>query len=588
MHPFCQLAGFGSRMNHVATRGHVYFRQFLPPISSSSSCVHEQRALRSRPASSVSGGESGESALLNFLGRYRDLEKEGVPRGAAAASAAEAAALELGPLRRLLSKLSDPQRTARTVHVGGTKGKGSTAAQLTAGLRAAGVRVGTYGSPHVQSIRERICVDGVPISDDAVGALVDEWAPRIERAAIASGETLTHFEVLTALAFLHFSEAGCSWSVLEVGLGGTRDATNVVDEGHTLLTVVTNVGEEHLDALGGSIPSIARAKAGIVKPSRPLVLGPAVGFAGESADIIRGIAGDTMSPVFDASDVWIEPRLDYRSGRGGSQGPPRQRWTVSMHAGSEGDSPRWQFPVESNCLGSFQRMNAATAIRALAVLGQAYSMDVCPIPDPDDPQRTEEFGEIVRTAMAQVNLLGRFQIVPLQGRADGAPVCVLDGAHTASAAEVLADSLAETFPGSRRTIFVVAMASDKDHEGVFAALLRQCHPSDIICCTTDIAGGLARSTPAEELKAACMRAVDSTGPRGCAPNTPSVFGDPHETIESGLRRAMAILRGDLQRRQSHGDVLGGDAEERQGARDLIVVTGSLHAVGAALTSLRSG
>lgn len=514
-----------------------------------------------RCASSAREGP-GERALLRFLERYRDLEKEGVPSGAAARESAAghgsgAAALELGPLRRLLSGLSDPQRTALTAHVGGTKGKGSTAAMLSAGLRAAGARVGTYGSPHVRSIRERICVDGVPISDDAVGALVDGWAPRIERAAAAAGEALTHFEVLTALAFVHFSEAGCAWSVLEVGLGGARDATNVVDAGHTLLAVVTNVGEEHLAALGGSIASIARAKAGIAKPARPLVLGPAAGFGGGSAAIIRGIAGGMKCPVFDATDVRVDPLGDARllphGGAGAGGAAARQRWAVSVPAGAAG---RLELAVDSGCLGTFQRMNAATAVAAMAVLGRAHAADVCPVPDPDGD--AGGFGAVVRAAMAPANLTGRLQVVPLRGVRGAA--CVLDGAHTAAAAGALADSVAELFPGARRVIFVVAMASDKDHEGVFSALLRRRRPGAVICCGAEIAGGSARSTPADALRAACLRARGGAGVE--------VYGDPHETVESGLRRAAALLRAG-----ADGD---GDG--------LVVVTGSLHAVGAALDS----
>lgn len=174
--------------------------------------------------------------------------------------------LGLDNIRRLLDALGNPERAFRAIHVGGTNGKGSTAALLTAILRAAGYHVGLYTSPHLLDFTERIQVNGEPIGPEAVAALTGEVKAAVDAAFPAAPDDLpshpTFFEVTTALAFLRFARLGVEWAVVEVGLGGRYDATNVLAPD---LAVITNVAVEHQDLLGESLEAIAVEKAGIIK-----------------------------------------------------------------------------------------------------------------------------------------------------------------------------------------------------------------------------------------------------------------------------------------------------------------------------------
>ena len=176
-------------------------------------------------------------------------------------------------MHRLLARLGDPHAALPAVAVAGTKGKGSTAAMLSSILHHSGYRVGTYTSPHVTSLTERIAVGGMPISAAALDALVARHAAEAEAAQAEEGGALSHFEVLTALALAHFRAEGVEVAVVEAGLGGARDATNVFPAAGQLASVVTAVGGDHAAALGGTLESIAAAKAGVMRARRPAVIG---------------------------------------------------------------------------------------------------------------------------------------------------------------------------------------------------------------------------------------------------------------------------------------------------------------------------
>lgn len=178
--------------------------------------------------------------------------------------------VDLAPVSDLLQRLGQPQRAFRSVHVSGTKGKGSVCALVAAGLRAAGLRAGRYTSPHVERLNERIVLDGEPIADGALAAALEAALQAREQAARvgAAGGMASRFDVLTAAAFRVFREAGLPWAVVEVGLGGLLDSTNVIDAD---VAVITNIGLEHTEVLGTRVEQIAAHKAGIVKPGCTLV-----------------------------------------------------------------------------------------------------------------------------------------------------------------------------------------------------------------------------------------------------------------------------------------------------------------------------
>ncbi len=242
--------------------------------------------------------------------------------------------LKLERVRRAAAALGHPERTAPTLHVAGTNGKGSTCAMLAAMLTAGGRRVGLYTSPHLVSFRERITIAGTPIGE----AAVVDGVQRI-RDVLGARFDLTSFEVMTLLAWDAFAAAGVDVIVLEVGLGGRLDATNVVTPA---VAVVTNVGIDHEAYLGTDLAGIAAEKAGIIKPGVPVVSGA----TGVAADVVAARAGELASPldVLDR-DFTLTPAPDgglvYRSARGAIGG------------------------LRVALAGDHQRANAALAVRAL-------------------------------------------------------------------------------------------------------------------------------------------------------------------------------------------------------------------------------
>jgi dihydrofolate synthase/folylpolyglutamate synthase len=302
------------------------------------------------------------------------------------------------------------------ITVGGTNGKGSTVAFLDAILRATGLSVGRFTSPHLTRYNERICIDGVEARDEA---LIESFQ-RIDRAR---GElTLTFFEYNTLAALDCFARAPVDVAVLEVGLGGRLDATNILDAD---VAVVCSIGLDHVDWLGSSLDGIGREKAGIFRAGRPAVLGS---------------AGMPQS-VFDAIDALgaraVVPGRNYFA-RPATRGSGDDAWDFEC-----GDVTLRALPPPA-LAGRHQRGNAATALAALASGGFEL---------PYEP---------VARALREVRIRGRFQIVP------GDIEWVLDVAHNVPAAEGLRDNLA-TLP-ARRTIAVCGVLGDKDIPGIVATL----------------------------------------------------------------------------------------------------------------------
>src|SRR5579884_3268263 len=205
--------------------------------------------------------------------------------------------LALGPLRALLERLGNPQRGRGTVHITGSKGKGSTAAMIAALLQGCGFRTALYTSPHLHTIRERIQVDRALIGQEEFARLASMLRVEAE-AVIASGQRLTTFELLTALGFLHFREACAEWQVVEVGLGGTLDATNVLDEKD--VCVFTPIGLEHTAILGDTVAKIATDKAGILRRGARAVMG----LQRESAaEVLRAACARLDVPLLEVASV---------------------------------------------------------------------------------------------------------------------------------------------------------------------------------------------------------------------------------------------------------------------------------------------
>ncbi|VAI26737.1 unnamed protein product [Triticum turgidum subsp. durum] len=312
---------------------------------------------RRRGVSAMAGrGEEAQlGGFLEYMDRLRNYERSGVPRGAGTDSDD---GFDLGRMRRLLRRLGDPHTHYPSVHIAGTKGKGSTAAFLSNIMREQGYRVGCYSSPHLLTIRERISVGqhGGPVSAASLRDLFDLAKESIDESIESENGSLTHFEVFTALSFLLFSRENVDVAIVEAGLGGARDATNVIRNSELAAAVITTVGKEHLAALGGSLQSIAVAKSGIIKEGRPVVIGGP--FSTDIEQIIRDRAFLTQSPVISACDTGIR---SITRGIGRDYAKPYQSCDIFVKI--SGDMPLYVelHDVKLQLLGDHQRQNAVTA-----------------------------------------------------------------------------------------------------------------------------------------------------------------------------------------------------------------------------------
>jgi dihydrofolate synthase/folylpolyglutamate synthase len=357
----------------------------------------------------------------------------------------------------LLDRLGHPQRRYRAVLVGGTKGKGSTAAMLASILRAAGRRTGFYSQPHLHTYRERIRVDGALISPaEVVGgvARVRPHAEALERERPELGACTT-YEVGTALALDYFARADVEVAVLEVGLGGRLDATNVVAAG---LAVITSLSLDHTAILGDTLPEIAGEKAGIIKPGRPVLVAPQ---RPEAMAVLERVAGERGAPLGAGGRDW--------TWAGG-----HRDFVVEAPAARRGlwPAPWHHVGLEVPLLGAHQLENAATAVAAAHALfdaGTGDAGDTGRRGPPEGPAAADRGGvleAVVAAGLATTCWPARFEIVR---PSDVGPAVVVDGAHNADSAAKLAAAL-HAHVAFDRLWLVVGVGIDKDLAGIVAPL----------------------------------------------------------------------------------------------------------------------
>jgi dihydrofolate synthase / folylpolyglutamate synthase len=316
-------------------------------------------------------------------------------------------------MRLLAAELGHPERAVPCVHVAGTNGKGSVAAMLEAIFRAAGWRTGLYTSPHLVRLGERVRVDGRILSEAEIAAYTTELRPLADRVASAVGEDdrPSFFEFMTAMAFLQFRRSRCDIAVVEVGLGGRLDATNVVDPE---VSVITSIGLDHCEYLGDTIAEIAAEKAGIIKPGRPVVIGR---MPAEAARVIRGIALEKGARVVSVADEFGDGLARY---------------------------------PQTNLEGGYQRWNAATAAMVARVL----------------PERWKLTADVVARGLAQVDWPGRWQRIRLGGR-----LAVLDASHNPEGAQVLDENLTRLVAETGRQPVVIVGALGARRAGPLLAVI---------------------------------------------------------------------------------------------------------------------
>jgi len=317
--------------------------------------------------------------------------------------------------RELLAALGNPEKQLKFVHVAGTNGKGSTSACIASVLRCAGYRTGLYTSPYILCFNERMQVNGEHITDDELEALVDEVRPYAD----AMTDSPTEFELITALAMKHFQGQGCDIVVLEVGMGGRLDSTNVIDTPE--LAVITAIGYDHVKELGPTICDIAREKAGIIKRGGDVII-----YGGEP----------DVEDVFERMAAQCGARL-YRTNFARIVG---QIFTLEGIKLSFEPYGEIMLPL----VGAYQPKNAAVAITALEILrGKGYNIS-------DD--------DIV-SGLCSVKWPGRFEVL---GRN---PVFILDGSHNPQGMEATAESLRCLF-GDAKITFIIGVMADKELEAM--------------------------------------------------------------------------------------------------------------------------
>jgi len=342
---------------------------------------------------------------------------------------------KLDRMRRLLALIGDPHLAVKAVHIAGTKGKGSTAAMVASVLSAAGYRTGLYTSPHLERIEERIVVDGQPCSAEdfaALAAAVQPAVEQIESESVAAGGVggPTFFEVTTAMAFLHFARARVDAAVLEVGLGGRLDSTNLCQPE---VCIITSISFDHVKQLGNTLAAIAGEKAGIIKPGVPVVSGV---MNEEPRAVIAAKAAECGAPL-------IQRGADYEFS---AQTDGHESFTYREPA----RDPQYElFDLQLTMLGNHQTANAAAAIAAINQLRQGgWTIS-------DDA---------IRRGLAAARCPARIELIASR------PDVILDVAHNLASIEALHAVIDERF-ASRRRILIFASSKDKDYSGMLKLLV---------------------------------------------------------------------------------------------------------------------
>ena len=328
--------------------------------------------------------------------------------------------LGLDRTRELLEKLGHPEENLRFVHVAGTNGKGSTSTMLASVLQAAGYRTGLYTSPFLQVFRERMRVDGDMITEEELGALTE----RLRSVAETMEDPPTEFEMMTAIAFLFFQSRRCDIVVLEVGMGGRLDSTNVI--GPPEAAVICNIGLDHVKELGDTVEKIAFEKAGIIKPGCAAVLyepeQPGVAAVVEEVCARQGAAlhRTEFACLRSLEDSVGGQRFSYRG---------------------------WE-DLQIRLLGAHQLKNAAVVLETVSVLRErGFSIEE----------------EAVRRGLAEAVWPGRFEVLNTR------PVFIADGGHNRQCVEAVADSLHRYFPG-KQVLLIMGVLADKDYRAMIELL----------------------------------------------------------------------------------------------------------------------
>ncbi len=365
---------------------------------------------------------------------------------------------DLRRMERLLDAVGNPHQGLKAAHVTGTKGKGSTAHMIASVVSAAGLKVGLFTSPHLVELEERIAIDSTPIDREELRELVGRAYAHIERMKGAGEASApTFFEIMTCLGLLHFQDREVDLAVMEVGLGGRLDATNVITP---LVSLITPVSIDHILQLGTRVSEIAAEKAGIIKPGIPVVCAPQ---APEALRVIEEAVQHQSAPLYLVGrDVLVRDLEVLSFPRVGARFSLRARW--------------WNLEgLEIFLVGGHQVENAAAAVAAVQILRER-GLD---IRDHD-----------VREGLKRARAPARIEVVSTS------PLTVLDGAHNVASMRALVAALENNFPPARR-VLLFGIAKDKDVEGVLSEILPLV--GEVVLTGT----GSPRAAPPQELAEKC-------------------------------------------------------------------------------------
>ena len=427
--------------------------------------------------------------------------------------------LGLSRTEELLRLLGNPHKQLRFVHVAGSNGKGSTCAMVERILREAGYVTGFYPSPYIEDFRERIQVCGEYITEEALCRIT----ARVRDAADSMEDHPSQFEIITAIGLLYFAEKNCDMVVLEVGLGGIFDSTNVIDAPE--VAVITNIGLEHTEYLGNTLAEIAGNKCGIIKSGADVVCYENVP---EVMDVVRRVCAEKGCPLHIARYSRVQPIEKSLEGQ-------TFRFLDDRDPSAEETAVSPEEPLRLVLLGEYQLHNAATALTIVEALrGRGWKI----------PR------EAVRQGLARVQWPARFEVLSMH------PLFILDGGHNPQCAEALAESLGEYLPESgagqgKKAVFLMGMLADKDYRAVIDII--SSFAAGFICLTPDSPRALTAEQLASELSG-----------RG-------FYAKPCGTAQEGITAALALA-----------EEFSSDNEALP-----VVSFGSLYMAGAVRTAFRS-
>jgi dihydrofolate synthase/folylpolyglutamate synthase len=372
--------------------------------------------------------------------------------------------LGLARIEKLLELMDHPEKKFKTIHVAGTNGKGSTTAMLASILTAGGIKTGMYTSPHLESYTERMIIDGEEIAPLQFANAIEYISQFVDKIATQGIDHPTEFEVLTAAAFHFFATSGVEYAVIEVGLGGLLDSTNVIVPE---VSVITNVSLDHTDRCGKTVGEIASHKAGIIKEQIPVV----TAASGQALEVIEKIANKKSAAISvygcDFSAQFAGIVLNQQK--------------IRIDSKSQGEIGTFQV----NLLGGHQVENCAVAVMAAMVLGKKEKrIDL----------------SAIEKGLRQVCWFGRFEVIP------GDPTIIIDGAHNPDGARTLRENLDE-FYGDKEIVFLLGILQDKDVKTIVRNLIHVKDKVIVVAPISDRAGD--PKVIAQQIVAQYVETIDS-------------------------------------------------------------------------------